>query len=258
MPRKDYQYAYKNLAKDFVKLKEQIKVLFTDKSSDVYKEIFDLNLPQDVLSLKNFWDHVSALDDVLKKYEPTDSVKIEELVVNKMLGRLSQDVEGFLRGSSYDLVIIAIKEKNENLIECILGKVPSVIYFTDDDGWYPIHHCAAKGDEKIMEFFLQQDRDMINSRTEYLYTPLHIALQKGNVECIHFLVEHGADQSLTDRGGEGVIDFLKESFPNTASVIGRFSDLEDPILEYNDGHLDLSALGNPTKYSIDKFIETDE
>ena len=64
-----------------------------------------------------------------------------------------------------------------------------------------IHEAAARGDAERIEELLAESHDLLNSRNEDDYTPLHLAAQRGNLEAVLVLLHHGADLYPRTRKG---------------------------------------------------------
>jgi ankyrin repeat protein len=87
---------------------------------------------------------------------------------------------------------------------------------------------------------LQKDAfDQINDKIQYGETPLHRAAHNGHREIVKFLLDHGADTTLTNRDGETALDLaesdgIKKLFPDhhaqskSSKTIGA--------IEHKDGH----------------------
>lgn len=58
--------------------------------------------------------------------------------------------------------------------------------------WRPLHHCIEKGDLEMMEFLLQHGAN-VEELDFYEDTPMHKAVYRDNLEAIRLLHRYGAD-----------------------------------------------------------------
>lgn len=150
-----------------------------------------------------------------------------------------------------DELFQAIRDKKLDTVKIILSKDKSLINETDIDGWSPIHICAADGNKQIMTMLIEEFNADVNQRTEYRYTPLHLAAKYGNVECLFELMKHNADSSLTNRGSSDVLDFLVQVEPKLQSII-EYTFKGSCHLELKEDHLKI--VGDSTEYDIHNIL----
>ncbi len=264
MPR-DYNYAYTNLQKSLSEFKNQV-ALMKEKVDD--KAACDAILAKELNGFKNikeFWSQVSSLKSSFENElhyfkeckDRIDSARITSdnqpiFLSEIMLGRITQDTQFLLRGCSYEALIYAIEADDIEFAQNILVSYPDIVHSTDEDGWYPIHHCANSGTRKMLDLLIEKGSD-VDAKTEYSYTPLHIALRNGNAECVIGLLNNNADSELKDRGGDGSIDFLKEGFPDTTPIIERYSEEDGVCLHLNNGHLAI-VIGGIKELLLDEYL----
>ena len=62
--------------------------------------------------------------------------------------------------------------------------------------WFTcLHMAAAQGEPEILDYLLESlDKELINERSAYGWTPLRDAILRGNVPVFHLLLEKGADR----------------------------------------------------------------
>jgi len=104
----------------------------------------------------------------------------------------------------------AIKHKDKELIKGQLQEDENLVNSTDNDGWGPIHVCAAEGNQEIIKILLEDFKANVNQRTEYSYTPAQLAAKNHNIGCLIELMKNNADVTLTNRCGVSVMDYLVE------------------------------------------------
>lgn len=89
--------------------------------------------------------------------------------------------------------------KNGNLAQLkkILAKNPSLVNSTDKDRMTPLHHAIDTGNLEAASFLISTgaDIDAVNYKKE---TPLHLAAYEGNAEAVKLLLEHGADPAMRE------------------------------------------------------------
>ncbi len=89
----------------------------------------------------------------------------------------------------------------------ILVTAGSDIMATDDNGRYVIHACAntAYDTTDFIRWFIDDvnrgNRDIVNLRDYHDRTPLHEAVELGNLEVCQLLVEYGADVNAASKDG---------------------------------------------------------
>jgi ankyrin repeat protein len=125
-----------------------------------------------------------------------------------------------------------------------------------EDGYTPLHIAAKYGHKEILELFLSQllplnQIDINALDTQYGTTPLHLATQNGQQEVVKYLLQNGADPTITDNdrisplhlgaqnGNLGIVELL------LASVEKLTSDKKAYIDRLNEDHntaLHLAAL----------------
>ncbi|MET7141277.1 ankyrin repeat domain-containing protein [Xanthomonas sp. PPL139] len=82
-----------------------------------------------------------------------------------------------------------------------LDSVKRVSLFGD----YPINVAATRGSVREMSALFISGADL-NASGEHGYTPLHNAVEQGNIDAVRWLLENGADKSLLNSAGETPAD----------------------------------------------------
>jgi ankyrin repeat protein len=65
-------------------------------------------------------------------------------------------------------------------------------------GWQPIHIAIMHGKQDIVELCLGLGGVSVNSRTNYLTTPLMTACEHRKVQLVKYLLDQGADVNATN------------------------------------------------------------
>ena len=72
------------------------------------------------------------------------------------------------------------------------------------DGWVP-----------TVKYLVEEFGADVNARDHNGYTPLHHAASRGDIELIHYLVEHGADVTVVSRRGQTTADMANGPYQRT-------------------------------------------
>ncbi|CAE6474157.1 unnamed protein product [Rhizoctonia solani] len=65
-----------------------------------------------------------------------------------------------------------------------------------------VHGYAVSGDLDKLRELLAKQPELVNSRDEFEYTPLHLATDRGHLEVVRLLLNKGADIYLKDQDGD--------------------------------------------------------
>ncbi|CUA72433.1 hypothetical protein RSOLAG22IIIB_01102 [Rhizoctonia solani] len=65
-----------------------------------------------------------------------------------------------------------------------------------------VHGYAVSGNLVKLGELLTTQPELVNSRDEFEYTPLHLATDRGHLEVVRLLLDRGADASLKDQDGD--------------------------------------------------------
>jgi len=98
--------------------------------------------------------------------------------------------DGYLAGVKY-----LVEEKNYS------------IYAVNQDGYLPFHDAVRRGNIELIQWFLDKDSNLINERSDFNDSALHMAL---DLETFEFLLEKGADPKLTNNCWQTGEDRLRE------------------------------------------------
>ncbi|ELU44492.1 mRNA transport regulator [Rhizoctonia solani AG-1 IA] len=78
----------------------------------------------------------------------------------------------------------------------------SVPVAPDTSGENSVHGYAVNGNIERLREFLDKQPELVNSRDEFEYTPLHLATDRGHPEVVRLLLDRGADIALKDQDGD--------------------------------------------------------
>ncbi|CAE6432524.1 unnamed protein product [Rhizoctonia solani] len=65
-----------------------------------------------------------------------------------------------------------------------------------------VHGYAVSGNIERLRDCLDKQPQLVNSRDEFEYTPLHLATDRGHLEVVRLLLDKGANPSLKDQDGD--------------------------------------------------------
>ena len=104
------------------------------------------------------------------------------------------------------------------------------------DEWTPLQLAVYFGKAEVVEALLQSPNILINKKTKFRGTALHLACETGNLEIMKLLLEKNACMSIDDHKGRKPIELAKNSevFELWAVYSGRtqlkkYSDSEVPV-----------------------------
>ena len=98
----------------------------------------------------------------------------------------------------------AVANGRLHVVKCLLEKGVRG-RATNDKGHLSLHYACRNGDVDMVRFLLEQYPDTVDSASaeEYgCWTPLHIAAENDNIDCIELLMQHGANIEATMSDGE--------------------------------------------------------
>ncbi|KAJ1310194.1 hypothetical protein OPQ81_006938 [Rhizoctonia solani] len=85
----------------------------------------------------------------------------------------------------------------------------SVPVAPDTNAEESVHGYAVSGNlEKLGEILAKQP-ELVNSRDEFEYTPLHLATDRGHQDVVRLLLDKGADISLRDQDGDTSLEIAR-------------------------------------------------
>lgn len=117
---------------------------------------------------------------------------------------------------------ILIAAKKGRLLELVhhISKDPSLIHFTDDDNYTPLHRASYGGHLDCVKYLIRHGANM-NARTSEDWTPLHCAVRWNNILVAEYLIRNGANVNALSNGGNTPL--------HIAASNGRYSITSDII-----------------------------
>jgi len=94
----------------------------------------------------------------------------------------------------------AVKNNESAKVRELIKNNPDLVFSKDEDGFTPLHLAAANGHKEIVEFLLTTKAD-VNARDNAGSTPLHqaAAAEGQHSDIVELLLKHGADVDAADR-----------------------------------------------------------
>ena len=99
---------------------------------------------------------------------------------------------------SINKLIIVNSRKGRKIVD--IKKFVDINYNTN------LHLAVLNNSYKMVEYFLQKDKSNIFKKNKNGNTPLHIAVQKGNLDIIKLLMDKGSDIMAKNKNGDSVYD----------------------------------------------------
>ena len=108
---------------------------------------------------------------------------------------------------------------------------PNATEIKQDGGQTDIWRASESGNLKLLETLLKTGQaNQLNFRKK---TPLHYAVTGGSLECVDYLLKHGADKSIQDQYDKTPLDYCKMFSDETkyGKYIRKY--LENEIIRLN-------------------------
>ena len=99
-------------------------------------------------------------------------------------------------------------------------------------GMLPIHWAASDGKIASLTFLLDKRRNDINKQDSSGSTPVIIAAQHNQIDCVAYLIKNGADLSIKDRNGDGILHWA--AYKGYTQMAGLITYLTTTELENED------------------------
>ena len=85
---------------------------------------------------------------------------------------------------------------------------PDILYYRDRTGKTALHYCCTSDSvcaPRAADVIAMAAPDLMESRDEDGFTPLHLAVIAGNAQLVTFLLANGADVSAVDNEKHTVV-----------------------------------------------------
>lgn len=108
-------------------------------------------------------------------------------------------------------------------MDLIINKVAGL------NGCTPLHEAAIAGQSHVVELLYQESEALdLNVRTQRgpASTPLHLAAERGHVECVMTLIQCGASLEAVDRRVRTVKDVATENGQRQVAHVIALAELE--------------------------------
>ncbi|RWS20464.1 E3 ubiquitin-protein ligase MIB2-like protein [Leptotrombidium deliense] len=102
-------------------------------------------------------------------------------------------------GENY--LFYAVRHHHSFFVKKILEKDPSLLEAKNKQGNYPIHAAVYSNNLESLMIILEMNKEMLNVRGVFKYTPLLYAVEWQFFDIIAYLVQQKADANLPDNGG---------------------------------------------------------
>lgn len=147
------------------------------------------------------------------------ATKGQEAMVRLLIEK-GADIEARSPNSGTPL-ICAAEGNHEAIVEFLL-KSGANVDTGDEFGWKPLHRVMVnRVGQGVAQMLLTHGAD-INARCRYQKTPLHHAIEKGNISMVSFLLAAGADFEARD---------IAERTPLHAAIESRLENMVHILLE---------------------------
>lgn len=97
------------------------------------------------------------------------------------------------------ILLAAEKGRLFELVNCMHAD-PSLVSFTDDDKYTPLHRASYGGRIDCVKYLLKHGANL-EAKTVDDWTPLHCAVRWNNIEIADYLIKKGANVNAKSTGG---------------------------------------------------------
>lgn len=96
----------------------------------------------------------------------------------------------------------AIKNNDIAKVMDLIKNNPDLVFSKDEDGFTPLHLAAANGNKDLARFLLTATKAEVNARDNAGSTPMHqAATAKGHSDIVELLLMYGAEVNARDKQG---------------------------------------------------------
>lgn len=120
------------------------------------------------------------------------------------------------------------KERTKIFIEML--KLEADVNSFDFDGYSPLHYAVESGNLVICQLLLRSGAEVNMFGGNFEWTPLHLACRSNRTDIVQLLISCGADRNAPDTLSKIPEDYLKEPF----------DALKECKKQHSDSHLSLS------------------
>jgi len=123
---------------------------------------------------------------------------------------------------------------NESAIDLIINRVGGL------NGCAPLHEAAMAGQGDVVKLLYEECETLdLNIRAQRgpASTPLHLAAERGHVECVMSLIECGASLEAVDRRFRTVKDVANENGQRQVAHVVSLAELEKLVGEGDLGQI---------------------
>ncbi|XP_053115109.1 ankyrin repeat and SOCS box protein 2 isoform X2 [Hemicordylus capensis] len=100
-----------------------------------------------------------------------------------------------------DPLVSAIKAGDQNALNRMIQSGKNLAQ-PNKDGWLPLHEAAYYGREGCLKFLHKSYPGTIDQRTLQEETPLYLATNRGNLDCVIALLQAGAEPDIASKSRE--------------------------------------------------------
>lgn len=125
--------------------------------------------------------------------------------VRVLLAQPSIDVNALNKNNESPLMMAALKGELDGM-RALLDREAQV----NLPGWSPLHYAATGPEPEAVKLLLDRGA-VIDGKAPNGTTPLMMAAQYGAEDNVGLLLERGADPTLKNEAGQGILEFAKRS-----------------------------------------------
>ncbi|XP_065860533.1 uncharacterized protein [Euphorbia lathyris] len=145
----------------------------------------------------NQLDHQIKDTDLFKAAETGDASTFKSLSPEQLSKALSLQNE-----DARSLLHVAVSSSHLQVVKALLDvdESKNVVNSKDEEGWAPLHSAASIGNQEVVDLLLTRGAD-VNAKNDGGRTALHYAASKGWLDVAELLISHGANLNTKDKVG---------------------------------------------------------